>query len=149
MQPNVFQLTGIDQCIRVHGFEDAKSYSMGANCRVPLFDDTDDILYVKSTDQNGFPTIRRYRLTEEVIVDTNNSGNGIPLNDIKAMIRDEISAMKEELLHAQQSISATTNDQRTNDTRESNSSATAGGKHHGNKQQRPNPSNVEHGENQQ
>ena len=147
MQTNVFQLTGIDQCIRVHGFEDAKSYSMGANCRVPLFDDTDDLLYVKSTDQNGFPTIRRYRLVEEVIVDTNNSGNGIPLNDIRSMIRDEISMMKEELLNAQQSVSTTSNNQCTNDTREF--SSTSGGKHHGNKQQRSNNSNVEHGESQQ
>ena len=39
MQTNMFQLSGIDQCIRVHGEDGMRAYSMGPNCRVPLFDD--------------------------------------------------------------------------------------------------------------
>lgn len=152
MQTNMFQLSGVDQCIRVHGEEGMKAYSMGPNCRVPLFDDTDDILFVKTTDQNGYPSARRFRLVEEVMVDSTGSGNGVSLNDIRAIIRDEITAVKEELLNAQQPIPTTLNVEYT-DTAHNESNAThsaaTGGKHHGNKQQRPNTPNVERGEKQQ
>ena len=152
MQANMFQLTGVDQCIRVHGFEEAKAYSMGPSCRAPLFDDTDDILYVKSTDQNGFPSIKRFRLVEEVIVDPNDTGNGVSLSDIRSLIREELGFMKEEILNAQQPISEPTN----NDTHATQSSeydrAAANSKHHGsnnrNRQQRSNTPNVANAEEQ-
>lgn len=48
------------QLIRVTGMEGAKAYQMPPNSVVPLFDADNDIMYVKSTDGAGFPTIRTF-----------------------------------------------------------------------------------------
>ena len=89
MNNNLIQLTGVDLVVPAHGLEGAKAYPMGPNCRAPLFDDQDDVFYIKSTDANGFPTVRKYRFTEEVLIDQNNSGNGVALQDIRSLIREE------------------------------------------------------------
>ena len=51
-----------DLIIRVTGMEGAKAYQLAANSRAALFDDTDDIVIIKSTDGAGFPSYRRARL---------------------------------------------------------------------------------------
>ena len=102
---NLMQLAGVDLIVPIHGIEGAKAYPLGANCRAPLFDDSDDVFYIKSTDANGFPTVKKYRFTEELIIDPNNSGNGVALQDIRAMIREELQGVKEELINAKQSVS--------------------------------------------
>ena len=56
----------INALIRVTGIEGAKAYRMPANSVIPLFDGNEDILYVKSTDGAGFPTIRQFRFEEIV-----------------------------------------------------------------------------------
>lgn len=48
------------QLIRVTGMDGAKAYPMPPNSVVPLFDADNDIMYVKSTDGAGFPTIRAF-----------------------------------------------------------------------------------------
>lgn len=48
------------QLIRVTGMDGAKAYQMPPNSVVPLFDADNDIMYVKSTDGAGFPTIRTF-----------------------------------------------------------------------------------------
>lgn len=48
------------QLIRVTGMDGAKAYQMPPNSVVPLFDADTDIMYVKSTDGAGFPTIRTF-----------------------------------------------------------------------------------------
>lgn len=53
------------QLLRVSGINGAKAFQMNPNEVVALFDEGDDILYVKSTDSAGFPTIRRFRFAEE------------------------------------------------------------------------------------
>lgn len=53
------------QLVRVSGMDGARAYQMAPNEVVALFDEGDDILYVKSTDGAGFPTIRRFRFHEE------------------------------------------------------------------------------------
>lgn len=53
------------QLIRVSGMEGARAFQMVPNEVVALFDEGDDVLYVKSTDGAGFPTIRRFRFVEE------------------------------------------------------------------------------------
>lgn len=154
MNNNLIQLTGVDLVVPTHGLEGAKAYPLGPNCRAPLFDDAEDIFYIKSTDANGFPTVRKYRFTEEVIIDQNNSGNGVALQDIRSLIREELGAIKEELLNGQQSISAANSEQAN---RNESGNATVN-KHNGNtnskpvnaspKQQRQNSSVVEHSKEQ-
>ena len=102
---NFMQLTGVDLIVPIHGIEGAKAYPLGANCRAPLFDDSDDVFYIKSTDANGFPTVKKYRFTEELIIDPGNTGNGVALQDIRNMIREELQGVKEELINAKQSVS--------------------------------------------
>mgnify|MGYP006923198383 CR=1 FL=1 len=46
--------------IRVTGIEGARAYPVTPNSTVPLFDADRDVLYVKSTDAGGFPTIRAF-----------------------------------------------------------------------------------------
>ena len=104
MQSNLFQLTGVDLVVPVSGFEGAKSYPLGPSCRAPLFDDTEDILYIKSTDANGFPAIKAYKFEEIALVD-NTSQSAISLNDIRSLIREELGIIKEDLINAQQPIS--------------------------------------------
>ena len=154
MNNNLIQLTGVDLVVPAHGLEGAKAYPMGPNCRAPLFDDQDDVFYIKSTDANGFPTVRKYRFTEEVLIDQNNSGNGVALQDIRSLIREELVAIKEELINGQQSISAASSEQ-TDRNEPGNASVN---KHNGNaksynagsskQQQRTNSSVVEHSEKQ-
>ena len=156
MNNNLIQLASVDMVVPTHGIEGAKAYPMGPNCRAPLFDDTEDVFYIKTTDANGFPTIKKYRFTEEIIVDTNNSGNGVALQDIRSLIREELNAIKEDILNGQQSIPTASGEQ----TDGNESSNTPINKHNGNakpfnagsnknKQQRSNSSNVEYGEERQ
>jgi len=147
MNNNLIQLTGVDLVVPTHGIEGAKSYPLGPNCRVPLFDDAEDVFYIKSTDSNGFPTVKRFRFEEEVIIDQNNSGNGVALQDIRSMIREELSSIKEELINGQQSVSTANSEQ----TDRNESGFTSVNKHNTkqSKQQGSNTSAVEHGKNQQ
>lgn len=50
--------------IRVTGLEGAKAYQVAPRDTVALFDGNDDIFYVKSADDGGFPTIKAYRFAE-------------------------------------------------------------------------------------
>lgn len=46
--------------IRVTGMDGAKAYQMPPNSSVALFDEGEDIFYVKTTDGAGFPTVRAF-----------------------------------------------------------------------------------------
>ena len=59
-QMQQFQQRAQMQLIRVTGMDGAKAYQMPPNSVVPLFDADNDIMYVKSTDGAGFPTIRTF-----------------------------------------------------------------------------------------
>lgn len=52
------------QIVQVSGVDGAKAYNMPANSSVALFDNQKDILYLKSTDGAGFPTIRIFDIVE-------------------------------------------------------------------------------------
>lgn len=106
MNQNIFQLSGIDQIIAVHGIDGAMNYQMGPNCRAPLFDDNEDVFYIKSTDKYGVPTIKRYKFEEEVIV-SDSDPKTVSLQDIRSIIKEELSFIKEELTNGQQPVSKT------------------------------------------
>lgn len=50
----------------VQGEAGAKSYLIGAGQSVLLMDSEDSIFYIKSADQSGMPTLRRFRFEEIV-----------------------------------------------------------------------------------
>lgn len=52
------------QLLRVNGIEGAKAYPSYPGSTVALFDNNEDVMYIKSIDQCGFPTIRIFRFEE-------------------------------------------------------------------------------------
>lgn len=69
MYPNLYQYQQNfspqgSQLIRVTGIDGAKAYQMTANSTVALFDSGSDVMYIKSTDGAGFPTIRTFKFEE-------------------------------------------------------------------------------------
>lgn len=85
--------------IRVNGIDEAKAYQMLANSTVALFDTNEDIMYVKSTDGAGFPSIRTFSFTE-VKENTKVSQNSDYIS------RQEFEDFKKELMNnGKQSIS--------------------------------------------
>ena len=82
--------------VGVDGDNGAKQFSMRPNSRVALFDINDDIMFIKSTDSNNYPTIKKYRFTEVVEEHQNDTQRYVTI--------DEFNKLKEELLNGQQSI---------------------------------------------
>ena len=85
--------------IRVNGIDGAKTYQMPANSTVALFDCNEDIMYIKTTDGAGFPSIRMFKF-EEV--------NEITKSEEKQdyISRKEFEEFKKELMNnGKQSIS--------------------------------------------
>lgn len=51
----------VNGLVSVTGMEGAKAYQLPPNSSMPLFDGDEDLLYVKTTDAGGYPTIRTFR----------------------------------------------------------------------------------------
>ena len=83
-----------DGLIRVTGMEGARAYPVSPNSVVPLFDADRDVLYVKSTDAGGFPTIRAFTFS--------------PLQDMQQqpeyVTRQEFDELKEAILGGKQPV---------------------------------------------
>lgn len=89
---------------RVTGIEGAKAYQMAPNSTVALFDNNEDIMYIKTTDGAGFPTIRTFSFSEV----THNTQQQLSNNEY--VTRDEFNKLKEELLNGKQLIQQSTAD---------------------------------------
>lgn len=59
-----YQQEQAQNLIRVNGIDGAKTYQMPANSTVALFDSNEDIMYIKTTDGAGFPSIRTFNFVE-------------------------------------------------------------------------------------
>ena len=78
--------------IRVNGIDGAKAYQMPANSTVALFDSNEDVMYVKSTDGAGFPSIRTFEFTEKLNVEGKSP-------DVEYISREEFEEFKKELMN--------------------------------------------------
>ena len=58
------QVEPAQNLIRVNGVDGAKAYQMPANSTVALFDANEDIMYIKTTDGAGFPSLRTFNFVE-------------------------------------------------------------------------------------
>ncbi|MCI9085781.1 MAG: hypothetical protein HFE51_05085 [Clostridia bacterium] len=97
--------------IRVTGIEGAKAYQMYPNSTTALFDNNEDIFYVKSTDGAGFGTIKVYKFTAvEQETKTEQTTEDF-------VTRQEFEQLRQEVMNnGKQSISKRTNkDKSTND----------------------------------
>lgn len=57
-QPSATQ--PVNGLVKVTGLDGAKAYQMPPNSSMPLFDENEDVMYVKTTDGAGFPTVRAF-----------------------------------------------------------------------------------------
>lgn len=64
----------MNSLIKVTGLDGAKAYQVPPNSSVALFDGDSDTFFVKTTDENGFPTLRAFRF-EEVPLENFEQGN--------------------------------------------------------------------------
>lgn len=53
-----------DFCYKVKGKNGANTFNLGPNSRIPLFDEDNDIFFIKTTDANGEPTVRMFKFEE-------------------------------------------------------------------------------------
>lgn len=90
----------IQGLVKVTGLEGAKAYQMPPNSAMPLFDANSDIMYVKTTDGAGFPTIKQFAFCPVDVTDK---------TEIEYVQRPEFDKLVEEvkeLANAKQPISA-------------------------------------------
>lgn len=90
----------VQELIRVTGIEGAKAYQMAPNSVVPLFDANNDIMYIKSTDGAGFPSIRAFRFSpmEDEALEP-------PTEYVPRPEFDKLVEQVEELINAKQPVS--------------------------------------------
>lgn len=88
--------TAGDQLRSVNGVEGAKQFPLAPNSRIALFDVNEDIVYIKTTDAGGYPSLRAFRMAEI---------NDAPKTDPQYVTMDEFMKFKEELLNGKQSVS--------------------------------------------
>ena len=83
------------QLLRVHGMEGVNAYPLNSpNSMVALFDEDEDIFYIKRTDAANVVSVRKFRF-EEIIDDKPTE---------KYVTIDEFNKFKEELLDGKQLI---------------------------------------------
>lgn len=87
-----FQQEPQQSLIRVNGIDGAKAYQMPANSTVALFDNNEDIMYVKTTDGAGFPSVRSFKFVE-MTQETKQS------EKVDYISREEFEEFKKELMN--------------------------------------------------
>ena len=83
------------QLTKVNGLDSAKAFPTVANAMYALFDENDDVFYIKQTDASNYPTIKRYRFVLE---------EEKPVVSPQYVTVEEFNRFKEEFLNAKQSI---------------------------------------------
>lgn len=98
MQP--IQPSGLN---RVTGADGARAFTMPPNSVVPLFDDTRDVFYIKTTDSGGFPTLKAYRFVplEDEPAAAPVVAAGMSREEIQQMVREEIEAYGKQFVPVQ------------------------------------------------
>lgn len=86
-----------DLIIRVTGMDGAKAYNLSPNSRAALFDDTDDVVIIKTTDGAGFPSYRRARLEWIEEAPPQPAGDYGTLEEFSAQLDAKINARFDEL----------------------------------------------------
>ena len=79
------------ELIKVNGIEGAKNYPLSPGSTIALFDAESDIMYIKSMDAGGFPSIRIFTFSEAI---------STPPSDVETRISSletEIAQLKEVL----------------------------------------------------
>lgn len=88
----------VNGLVGVTGIEGARAYQMPPNSRMPLFDNDADILYLKTTDAAGYPTIKMFSFapmeTPAGAAETAPEARYATKADIESL-REEIAALRQ------------------------------------------------------
>lgn len=82
-QPNSSQ--PVNGLVSVTGIDGAKAYQLPPNSSMPLFDANNDIMYLKTTDGAGFPTIRAFRF-EAIESEQRQNTEYVPRSEFDALV---------------------------------------------------------------
>lgn len=75
--------------VYVTGMEGARAYPLPPNSDMPLFDSKEDVLYIKTTDGAGFPTVRRVELPNMLNEErANESGDYVTHDELERALAD-------------------------------------------------------------
>lgn len=81
--------------VYVTGIDGAKAYQMPPNSEMPLFDDSGDVLYIKTTDGAGFPTITVADCTRR---------DSQPVMQADVATKDDLAAIHKEIEQLREAI---------------------------------------------
>ena len=85
----------IKSLTRVNGIEGAKAYQVMPRETVALFDGNEDIFYIKSADDGGFPTIKAYRFAEIDLTGTKPTNEYVTKSEFEEL-RNEVKKYAEQ-----------------------------------------------------
>ena len=94
-----------DLIIRVTGMDGAKAYALSPNSRAALFDDTDDVVIIKTTDGAGFPSYRRARLDWIEEAPPQAAGDYITREELRGELQAQFDEIKELIANGKQPVS--------------------------------------------
>lgn len=94
-----------DLIIRVTGMDGAKAYALSPNSRAALFDDTDDVVIIKTTDGAGFPSYRRARLDWIEEAPPQTASDYITREEFRGELQAQLDEIKELISNAKQPVS--------------------------------------------
>lgn len=87
-----------EQLNKANGIDSVRAYPTKPNSTIAIFDANEDVFYIKSTDVNNFPTIRRFRFYEESEQPKTSQADGLYVT------KEEFDKFKEEVLNDQQFV---------------------------------------------
>lgn len=93
--PNYAGQQSNNQIIFVQGETGAKAYQIPINSTVLLMSSEANEFFIKSTDQAGFPTIKKYRFTE--VTQTKSTEQEQQVKTQNFVTREEFEALKNEI----------------------------------------------------
>lgn len=95
----------IKSLTRVNGLEGAKAFQVMPRETVALFDGNDDIFYIKSADDGGFPTIKAYRFAEIDLTGTKLTNEYVTKSEFEEL-RNEVKKYAEQSIPKSRSKSS-------------------------------------------
>ena len=95
----------IKSLTRVNGLEGAKAFQVMPRETVALFDGNDDIFYIKSADDGGFPTIKAYRFSEIDLTGTKPTNEYVTKSEFEEL-RNEVKKYAEQSIPKSRSKSS-------------------------------------------
>lgn len=88
----------VNGLVSVTGIEGARAYQLPPNSSMPLFDANEDMLYVKTTDAAGYPTIRAFSF-QPVQGEQPSETEYVPRSEFDALV-ERVNGMAPKAVHA-------------------------------------------------